>query len=92
MSLFSRLFGGSKPQPAPEVKPEEYNGFAIYPAPQKDGGRWRVAARIEKQVDGETKVHQLIRADVLDSEDAAIEASLGKARQVINEQGERIFG
>lgn len=91
MSLFSRLFGGGASKPAPEVKPEEYEGFAIYPEPEKDGGRWRVAARIEKQVDGETLTHMLIRADVLDTPDAAVEVSISKARQVINEQGERLF-
>ncbi|EAR49762.1 hypothetical protein OG2516_04673 [Oceanicola granulosus HTCC2516] len=93
MSLFSKLFGGASGRAkTPEAEPEEYKGFAIHPAPIEESGRWRVAARIEKQVDGEDKVHQLIRADTLDSRDAATEASVNKAKQMIDEQGERLFG
>lgn len=90
MSLFSRLFGGSSS--APEVKAEEYQGFAIYPEPIKEGPRWRVAARIEKEIAGETKTHHLIRADTIEDHTTAMEASVGKARQMIDEQGDRLFG
>lgn len=85
MSLFSRLFGGGAGKPAAE--PVDHKGFAITPDPAREGSKWRIGARIEK--DG--RIHNLIRADTLDSEDAAIEASLGKARQVIDEQGDRVF-
>lgn len=88
--LFARIFGlGGASKPA--VAAEEHNGFAIYPEPVKEGTQWRIAARIEKEVDGEVKVHRLIRADTLESEEAARAASVGKAKQVIDEQGERIF-
>ena len=92
MSILSRLFGGGGGKAAPEAEPETHQGFRIYPDPMKEGSRWRVAARIEKEVGGETRTHRLIRADVLDDREAAVAASLGKARQVIDEQGERIFG
>lgn len=85
MSLLSRLFGGRAPDPA--RAPENHNGFAITPDPQPDGGRWRVTATIEK--DGRT--HRLIRADVLETRDAAEQVSLDKAKQMIDEQGERLF-
>ena len=91
MSLFSRLFG-SKSDAPPEVEPVEHKGFRIYPDPMKEGARWRIAARIEKEVGGETRTHRLIRADVLDDREACAEASLGKARAVIDEQGDRLFG
>jgi hypothetical protein len=84
MSLFSKLFGGGS-TPAPE--PEIYKGFAITSTPQKDSSGWRIAAHIEK--DG--KVHDLIRADVLNAKDAAEEASMAKAKQVIDEQGDGLF-
>lgn len=96
MSLLSRLFGSgsgeAKPKSAPEADPEIYKDFAITPTPIREGGRYRVSARIEKEVGGQKKVHTLIRADVLDSLDDAAKASLGKARQMIDEQGDRIFG
>ena len=85
MSILSKLFGGGAS--APEPTPEDYNGFAITPTPQKEGPRWRIGARIEK--DG--KVHNLIRADVLEDKAAADEASVRKARQMIDEQGDRLF-
>ncbi len=87
MSLLSRLFGGGGGASAPRVQPEEHNGFAIYPEPIKEGPRWRVAARIEK--DG--KVHKLVRADTIEDEQTARDVSTAKARQMIDEQGERIF-
>ncbi|MEO0911715.1 MAG: HlyU family transcriptional regulator [Pseudomonadota bacterium] len=90
MSLLSRLFGGG--QSAPASKPEEYEGFRIYPEPIAEGGKYRLAARIEKEIDGDVKSYQLIRADMLDSRDTAVETAVRKARQVIDEQGDAIFG
>ena len=89
MSLFSRLFGGAQ-KSAPE--PETHKGFTIIPTPIREGSRFRVSARIEKEVGGEKKTHTLIRADVIDGEDAARETSVRKAVQMIDEQGEQIFG
>ncbi len=85
MALFSKLFGGGKaPAPTPQ---ENYEGFAITPTPEKEANGWRIAARIEK--DGKT--HTLIRADVIQSKDQADAASVTKAKQMIDEQGERLF-
>jgi len=91
MSLFSKLFGGGKPKPEPQAETETYEGFRITPAPQKDTEGFRLAARIEKEINGEVKVHQLVRADTLRSLDEAQEFSLRKAKQLIDQQGERIF-
>ncbi|MDU8942112.1 HlyU family transcriptional regulator [Ovoidimarina sediminis] len=90
MSLLSKLFGGGGSEPEPR-KPEIYKDFSIFPDPMKEGSRYRIAARIEKEIGGEVKVHRLIRADTLESLDAAVEASLGKAKTVIDQQGERVF-
>ena len=62
MSIFRKLFGGGGGSSAPEAEPEEYNGFAITPEPIKEGHTFRIAARIEKEVNGEVKTHRLIRA------------------------------
>lgn len=91
MSLLSKLFGGGKPA-APETPPETYEGFRIFPDPIKEGSQYRIAARIEKEIGGELKTHQLIRADTMGDRDAAASASLGKAKQLIDEQGDRLFG
>ena len=61
--------------------------FAITPCPEKAAGGFRIGAMIEK--DG--KRHHMIRADVIADEQDAIGASLRKARQMIDEQGDRLF-
>ena len=85
MSWLSRIFG-ARPAPEPEVVLHE--GFAITPDPMPDGGQWRVAATIEK--DGRT--HRLIRADTMGDRAQCATASVTKAKQMIDEQGDRLFG
>ena len=90
MSLFSKLFGGGGK--GPETRAETYNGFTITPDPIKEGPHYRIRARIEKEIGGEVKTHVLIRADTLQDHTAACEASVAKARLMIDQQGEGIFG
>jgi hypothetical protein len=89
MSLFSKLFGGGG---KPAKEPDVYKEFRIFAEPQSGSGGYRLAARIEKEVGGETKVHHMIRADQIQSLDEAEAFSLRKAKQLIDEQGERLFG
>ncbi|MBN8631317.1 MAG: hypothetical protein J0L76_10730 [Rhodobacterales bacterium] len=90
MSLLSRLFGRKSDPSSPPAgaRSEEYKGFAITPAPIKEGGQYRVAARIEKDGRG----HDLVRADQTASLEDATAISLSKAKQMIDEQGDRLFG
>lgn len=84
MSIFSKLFGGGAPK---QEASEDYNGYQITPTPVKEAQGFRIAAKIEK--DGKT--HELIRADTYSSSDTANEASIAKARQVIDQMGDRLF-
>jgi hypothetical protein len=90
MSLFSKLFGGSGGS-EPKIPPETYEGFTITPTPIKESSGYRISARIEKKIDGEVKSHTIIRADTIEDPKVATEASLRKAKQVIDEQGARLF-
>ncbi len=90
MSILSKLFGRGNAAPE-ETPPVEYKDHRIYVAPMVEGKTWRIAARIEKDVDGETKVHQLIRADTLNDLKDAEEASLEKAKQMIDQQARWLF-
>jgi hypothetical protein len=94
MSFWKSLFGGSS-QSAGEGKPSEpvdYNGFTIRAAPYKAEGQYQTAGVITKEVGGTLKEHKFIRADRHASYDDAVEFSLGKARQIVDQQGERMFG
>ncbi|GFE52024.1 hypothetical protein So717_37770 [Roseobacter cerasinus] len=90
MSFLKKLFGsggGSEPKASSEA----YEGFQITPTPIAEGNTYRVAATIEKEVDGEMQTHKLVRADTLQGLEEAQKACIRKAKQVIDEQGERIF-
>jgi hypothetical protein len=88
MPFWSRFFGSASPaDPAPAAA-EAHKGFRITPTPIREGGQFRVSAMIEK--DGRT--HRLIRADTTGSEDEARAISVAKAKQMIDEQGEGLFG
>ncbi len=90
MSLLSRLFGGSKTAGA-NPQHETYKNMQIYAEPQREGGTYRLAARIAHDVDGEIREHHLIRADTFQSIEDAKAASMAKAKQMIDEQGIRLF-
>jgi hypothetical protein len=86
MPFWSRLFG-STPVATTPTTGEDYKGFRITPGPLREGGQYRVAARIEKG--GQS--HDLIRADTTTSLEEATVISLAKARQMIDQQGEGLF-
>lgn len=92
MSLFSKLFGGGAGGAGKDPEPVVHEGFRIFPTPIPEGSRFRLSARIEKKVGGETKSHTVIRADVLDDRETAERVAIDKAKQVIEEQGDRLFG
>lgn len=91
MSFLKKLFGGSADKKPAKAEPIEHKGYFIEPAPMNEGGQYRVCGKITKQIDGEEKVHTLIRADTLPSLEQANEMTVKKAKQVIAEQGDTIF-
>lgn len=91
MSFLKKLFGGGGGADTPSNTAETHNGYTIIPEPVKDGGAWRIGARIEKEINGEVKTHRMIRADTLQSFEDAAKASLDKARMLVDQQGDTIF-
>ncbi len=97
MSFLKRLFGlGSSEQSpadssAATEKEVEHKGFLIKATPFKEGGQFQTCGIITKEVDGTLKEHRFIRADRFPALDDAVEVSIRKAKQVIDEQGERLF-
>lgn len=92
--MFGKLFGGGKAQEsgvAEAAEAVEYNGFTITAAPLKDGSQYKTAGSISKEVDGQTRSAQFIRADNHADRQSAVTHSEGKARQIIDEQGDGMF-
>jgi len=93
MSFLSSLFGRLAPAPAQKVvEPVEYKGFIIRAAPFQSEGQYQTAGTIEREVGGVRQEHRFVRADAFASFDDAVTFTLGKARQMIDLRGERIFG
>jgi hypothetical protein len=93
MSFWSALFSRHKPSETERVaEPVHYKGFVIRPAPYKNDGHYQTAGVIERDADGVHREHRFIRADVYASYDDAVKFTIGKAQQMIDLQGERLFG
>ncbi|MEL7542688.1 MAG: HlyU family transcriptional regulator [Pseudomonadota bacterium] len=92
MSFLKKLFGAGATEIAPQAADAvDYKGFRIIPTPIPEGSQFRLAATIERDIDGEARQHKLIRADVYASRDECIQFTVLKAQRVIDEQGERLF-
>ncbi|MFK7995366.1 MAG: HlyU family transcriptional regulator [Granulosicoccus sp.] len=92
--VFGKLFGGAKAGGSDTAEPAEaveYEGFSIVAAPFKDGSQYKTAGSISREVNGEIKTAQFIRADNHADRQSAVTHSEAKARQIIDEQGESMF-
>lgn len=95
MSFWKKLFGGGGDAGnggAPGVDArEEHEGFVIKATLMRVGNEYQIAGTIEQEVEGEVKTYSFIRADKFTDKDDAVSATLGKARQIIREQGRTLF-
>jgi hypothetical protein len=95
MSFLKRLFGGgggSGEAGGTPAKQIEHKGFTIAATPYKNDGQYQTSGVVSKEIDGVLKEHRFVRADRFAALDDAIEVSLRKGQQIVDEQGERIFG
>lgn len=92
--LKSLFGGGAKAEPAEEPPGEavEYQGFRIRPAPYPSGGQHQTAGIIEKDFPEGVRSHRFVRAETHPTKDAAATFAMQKGRQIIDEQGDRVFG
>jgi hypothetical protein len=89
--LLGRLFGGGGKAAEATASAIEYNGFKIRPTPFRAEGQFQTAGVIEKDVGGATKEHRFIRAEKHASADDAAAFAVTKGKQIIDEQGDRLF-
>ncbi|MCW8906373.1 MAG: HlyU family transcriptional regulator [Sedimenticola sp.] len=88
-SLFRSLFSGRRSEEeAASLPAEHYKGFEISADPMPDGGQFRVRGWIRR--DGQS--HRFIRADLLPTRELCALEVQRKARILIDQQGEELFG
>lgn len=97
MSFWKNLFGGGggsdagkeiEPQPVAE---ESYKGFVVKALIMPIGGEYQLAGQIEKKFGEELRIHKFIRADRMSSKEDVVSLALAKGRQIVDEQGDRMF-
>jgi hypothetical protein len=92
MSFWKRLFGGGGggdgAAAAQAGAGEEYKGFTLRFVPMTAGSEYQLSGSISK--DGQE--HRFVRADRFGSRADAESAALAKGRQIVDEQGDKVFG
>ena len=91
--MFGKLFGGGGAGAATSEagEPVEHEGYTIVPEPIREGGQYRTAGLIRREIDGEVREVRFIRADNSTDREGAMDHSVRKGMQIIAEQGTRIF-
>jgi hypothetical protein len=75
----------------PEQPAVEYNGYRIRPTPYAARGQYQTAGTIEKEFADGTKQYRFVRAETHPSSADAATFAIAKGKQIINEQGDRVF-
>jgi hypothetical protein len=94
MSWLKSLFGGgsgaARTPPSPSAR-EDYKGYTIEAMPYPKGGQYQLSGIIRKEIDGVVKEHKFVRADRFALMADAASFTLVKGRQIIDQQGDRLF-
>jgi hypothetical protein len=92
-NIWARFTGGGQAsqEAEPAAEAVEYNGFRIRPAPYPSKGQYQTAGIIEKDFESGTKEYRFVRAETHASKEDASAFAIAKGKQIINEQGDRIF-
>ena len=90
MSWLKKIFGGGDASDAASPT-REHKGYAITATPIKEGGQFRLAGVISKEIGGVVKEHKFVRADLFTSKDEAVQFAFVKGELIIDQSGEGIF-
>lgn len=71
---------------------QKIGDYTVYATPRKEGAQYRLAGRIEHEVNGRKMVRNFVRADLFSSEDDTVETTFRKAKQIIDQNGPTLFG
>src|SRR5262245_66234240 len=92
-AAWARLASGRRASESngPPIAAVEYKGYRIRPTPYRKNGQYQTAGIIEKDTAEGVKEHRFVRVDTHQSKDDAIAFVISKAKQIIDQQGDRIF-
>ncbi len=91
---FLRRFIAPKKKKATSRESEralDYQGYTIRPTPNREGSQWFTEGVITKEFADGVKERRYIRADMHSSKEIADAFAIVKAKQMIDEQGDRLF-
>ncbi len=94
MREFLRRFIAPKEKEATSRESEralDYKGYTIRPTPNREGGLWLTEGVITKEFADGVKERYFIRADMHSIKENADAFTIAKAKQMIDEQGDRLF-
>ncbi len=94
MREFLRRFIAPKKKKATPRESEralDYQGYTIRPTPNREGSQWFTEGVITKEFADGVKERRFIRADMHSSKENADAFAISKAKQIIDEQGDRLF-
>lgn len=93
LNRFLSLFRSSaaRDEPAEVAASERYEGFELQARPRREANLWRVGGRICRPDDPDGPHHDFVRVDTMTSHEEAVQLSLVKARQIVDERGEGVL-
>ena len=93
--LLKKLFGGGEGGDEgggkPLGEPVEHKGCTIQPITMHKGGQYLTAGIITKTFPDGPREHRFVRADTHSAAESAHDFAIVKGRQIIDEQGDRLF-
>lgn len=95
MSFWKSLFGGGSSggkDAARTVRAIDHKGYHIEAQPYPEGGQYQVAGLISKELEGVVRSHRFVRADRFATLEEAADFAVMKGQQIVDQQGDRIFG
>ncbi len=94
--ILRRFFGSAASQRGAAADgftvPVTHDGYTIQPQSFQENGQWIIAASISRQFPDGVREHEFVRADMFPTEGTANECAIRKARTLIDEMGENLFG
>ncbi len=90
-AAWRRLTGGGDAPDEASGPAVEYNGYRIRPTPYLNNGQYQTAGVIQKDAPDGVKEHKFIRAETHPSKEDASAFAITKAKQIIDQQGDRVF-